>query len=67
MKIDLISIHIKKSPQAMALGTAMIKAAIDSTSELKDLLNVTAEFYGNCREDVLSNVISVLNHEAFPM
>lgn len=58
MKIFLISIHIKKSPQAMALGTAMIKAAIDSTSELKDLLNVSCfEYYLDQSVDIIADSI----------
>jgi radical SAM superfamily enzyme YgiQ (UPF0313 family) len=58
MKIDLISIHIKKSPQAMALGTAMIKATIDSTSELKDLLNVSCfDYYLDQRVDIIADSI----------
>ncbi len=58
MKIDLISIHIKKSPQAMALGTAMIKATIDSTSELKDLLNVSCfDYYLDQSVDIIADSI----------
>jgi len=65
MKIDLISIHIKKSPQAMALGTAMIKAAIDSTSELKDLLNVSCfDYYLDQHIDIIADSILIRKPDA---
>lgn len=63
MKIDLISIHIKKSPQAMALGTSMLKAKIDSISEFKDLINVTClDYYLDQQIDAVTD--SILSRNA---
>ena len=45
MKIDLVSIHIKKSPQAMALGTAMIKAKLDSMQMFRNNKDVSCIDY----------------------
>jgi radical SAM superfamily enzyme YgiQ (UPF0313 family) len=65
MKIDLISIHIKKSPQAMSLGTAMIKAKLDSTSEFKDLLDVSCfDYYLDQDIDTVADSILLRNPDA---
>lgn len=46
MKIELVSIHIKKSPQAMPLAVAMLKAKLDSVEKFRNSVETSiSDFY----------------------
>ena len=48
MKIELVSIHIKKSPQAMPLAAAMLKATLDAKEETNHIVTTSlSDFYTN--------------------
>ncbi len=58
MKIEFISIHIKKSPQAMPLAVAMLKAKLDSESELKEKISSSfSDFYIDQEIDFITDSI----------
>lgn len=58
MKIELISIHIKNSPQAMPLPAAMLKAHLDSTDELKGTVETSlSDFYLDQSVETIANSI----------
>jgi hypothetical protein len=65
MKIDLVSIHIKKSPQAMALGTAMIKAKLDSMQMFRENKNVSClDYYLDQNVDIIADSILLRKPDA---
>lgn len=46
MKIELVSIHIEKSPRAMPLAAAMLKAKLDSVERFKSIVETSiSDFY----------------------
>ncbi len=58
LKLTLISIHIKNSPQAMPLAAGSLKAQLDSVSEFKDKLDVSfLDFYiDNSAESIAERI-----------
>lgn len=59
MKIELVSIHIKKSPQAMPLAVAMLKAKLDSVERFKNRVETSiSDFY--LGQDIESIIDSIL-------
>jgi radical SAM superfamily enzyme YgiQ (UPF0313 family) len=60
LKLILISIHIKESPQAMPLAAAMLKAQLDSVPEIKSRLDTSfMDFYtGDIADNIAETIIS---------
>lgn len=58
LKLILISIHIKESPQAMPLAASMLKAQLDSVPEIKSGLDTSImDFYTGDTADNIAEII----------
>lgn len=58
MKIELVSIHIRKSPQAMPLATGMLKAMLDSKDEMNGRVESSiSDFYNNEKDENIADAV----------
>ncbi len=59
MKIEFVSIHIKRSPQAMPVSVAMLCAKLDSVKDFKETIETSfSDFYlGDSAEKIASDII----------
>jgi radical SAM superfamily enzyme YgiQ (UPF0313 family) len=58
LKLVIISIHIKNSPQAMPLAAALLKSQLDSLPEIKNKLSVSfMDFYMESSAEIIAESI----------